>query len=190
MGERVIIALDNYDDIFSDFDIGPYETRLISADFIDELEKKTKKITPEKIILTLPSSQRDKTKEGIIQKRLKEFFKNKYIAKNKKIKDAFVNGSILIIIGIFIFLLVLYFEKHIAAIYDYAIFPTWYISWRGLDKIFSIFKLIGEKEYFTKLQKAHIIFEDEEKYSEKELSKETIKESRESKEIKEGNKAN
>ena len=34
----VHIALDDYDDIFSDFDISPYNQRALSKDFLDELK--------------------------------------------------------------------------------------------------------------------------------------------------------
>ncbi|MEM4295920.1 MAG: hypothetical protein QXS91_03890, partial [Candidatus Anstonellales archaeon] len=160
----IIIALDNYDDLFSDFDIGPYETRLISADFIDELKNKTKRTRPEKIILTLPSKERNKQNETAIKKRLKDFFKKKQKSKESKMKWTFLKGIFLLVVGIMIYFLIISLESQIARIYDYALFPSWYISWKGLDYIFIGLKRKKEMDYYAVLQKADITFEDEERY--------------------------
>ena len=170
--EKVLIALDSYDDIFSDFDIGPYETRLISADFLTELKKKIKKIEPGRIILTLPSKFRDKTKEHIIIKRLREFFRRKEQAQDRKFKESILFSFLLILTAILLVIFLSLTKDFLESIfYDYLIFPSWYISWKGLDKFFSSLKLLEEKNYFKKLQKAAINFEDEEKYVELQTSK-------------------
>ncbi len=171
--EMVHIALDNYDDIFSDFDIGPYETRLISADFLSELKRKTKNREVGKIILTLPGKIREKAKEQLIIKRLKEFFRRKEHEKEKKFKESLIFGLLLITVAVLliIFLSVtkLFFDT---IFHDYLIFPSWYISWKGLDKFFHSMKILKEKDYFRKLQRATIHFDDEEKYLTVQESKE------------------
>ena len=70
------IALDHYDDIFSDFDPSPFSQRMLSDDFLKEMQKRyieTKKGEFE-IRFSLPASIRDVKTEGLVKKRLKDYF--------------------------------------------------------------------------------------------------------------------
>jgi hypothetical protein len=163
--QQTLIALDNYDDIFSDFDIGPYEARRISTDFIEELWEKTKKNIPAKIILTLPAKERNKDVETGIKRRLKDFFKKKAESKKNKASSYALRGAFLIIVGIALYFLLLFLGSSVERIYDYALFPSWYISWKGLDFIFHALHLRKLENYYRAIMKAEIAFEDEEKFS-------------------------
>lgn len=82
------IAIDSYDDLFSDFDISSYSERSISLDFKEALESKTiePKFKTTKITLSIPKKERDNKKEQIISKRLNYFFIKKHEGYSKRIK--------------------------------------------------------------------------------------------------------
>lgn len=83
----ISLRLEQYDDIFSDFDIRPYTEKALSIDFIDEI----KRASIDKInggidlILHLPSGKRDESMEGIIKERLaKHFHRHKKLLSQEK----------------------------------------------------------------------------------------------------------
>src|SRR3989338_7233415 len=76
------ISLDTYDDIFSDFDPSSFDRKVLSDDFIKEIQKRygeTKKGEFE-INFSIPKKGRSAKVEGVIKKRLKEHFQ-------KQLKD-------------------------------------------------------------------------------------------------------
>ena len=72
---EISLWLENYDELFSGFDPRPYSHRALSSDFLSETKKasidKDEKIDLE---LLIPSNKRNKTKEEIIRKRLRDHF--------------------------------------------------------------------------------------------------------------------
>jgi len=77
----VDIALDGYDDIFSDFDPSPYRDRLLSEDFIKEITRRHRETKGGdlEVRLTLPKGKgkRNGAVENIIRERLSEYFKGR-----------------------------------------------------------------------------------------------------------------
>jgi len=73
---KIEIALDDYDDIFSDFDIRPYKERQVSKDFLDELKVRMA-TNPDNVEITLvllyAPSQKRRTTRKIIVRRLPRF---------------------------------------------------------------------------------------------------------------------
>ncbi|MDD5317619.1 MAG: hypothetical protein PHF51_02685 [Candidatus ainarchaeum sp.] len=70
------VYLDSYDDLFSDFDYGPYEARRVSDDFLRELETRFKYVRQGKVdlLLVVPDGERDREVEVRARKRLKQVF--------------------------------------------------------------------------------------------------------------------
>lgn len=75
----VDIALDGYDDIFSDFDPSPYKIRLLSRDFVEEISRRNRetKAGEIEVRLTLPKGRRNPVVENIIRERLVEHYKGR-----------------------------------------------------------------------------------------------------------------
>ena len=82
------IALDDYDDIFSDFDISSYENRALSQDFLDELKARCdgKKLKDKiKLILSLPKKERNKKDEKVIASFIVNLSNAQYFCRGEKI---------------------------------------------------------------------------------------------------------
>ena len=100
--KELIMTLKSYNEIFSDFDSRPYNQRILSDDFIEELNREYRDMPSEKIRLKLliPENQRNQEEETIIKKRINDYFKQRYIANYKTYKNKIKSGIWLIIIGI------------------------------------------------------------------------------------------
>src|SRR3990172_5046468 len=83
----ISLWLDNYDDVFSDFDPRPFSDRAISVDFLVEAKKmfrENSKGTFELRFL-VPSAVRNSGEEAIVSSRLKRYFKALEHEEKKKI---------------------------------------------------------------------------------------------------------
>jgi hypothetical protein len=167
------IALDDYDDIFSDFDISSYENRALSQDFLDELKARCdgKKLKDKiKLILSLPKKERNKKDEKVIIARIKRYFDERTNEIKQEIHKMQMKGIKFVLIGIFFLILALYVpELHINErladiIGDVIATPLgWFFTWTGLSMMIeepSEYK--EELEFFQKLKNASLIFIDEE----------------------------
>ena len=82
--------LDDYDDIYSDFDSRNYLKRRVSSDFINELrislKNKNEKIND--LVILLPQGKRDTSTEQKITRNLKNYFNRQlYLNTEKYNKD-------------------------------------------------------------------------------------------------------
>ena len=82
---EISLWLDNYDDIFSDFDPRPYSLRSLSDDFLLEAKKASRDKDANRLELRFLISQehRDPKVEATIKKRLRDHFK-KHMESSKK----------------------------------------------------------------------------------------------------------
>jgi len=164
--QSVHIALDGYDDIFSDFDPSPYETRILSDDFLNELHKHYME-TPKgafTITFTLPHAFRSEKKENLIKKRIKDYFKGRIKDLDKSMKDRLNRGGIRAFIGVVISLGMLLapldWRTFIAALISPLV---WYLMWTGFEAIFDVSsKLRKKKAFLDKFLKADYVFRDQE----------------------------
>src|SRR4030042_191107 len=100
--QRADIALDDYDDIFSDFDFSPYEKRLLSEDFLRELSRRYSYARKGQFAVnfTLPGARRSEKVESLVRKRIKEHFKSRCKEIGRKTRDKTRNGVIRVSIGV------------------------------------------------------------------------------------------
>ncbi len=161
------IWLDNYDDIFSDFDSRPYSERALSDDFLNEARKMAKEKPTGKIELKLlmPEQLRNKEAESIIIKSLHRHFRyttdaiktDKKQIERKGILSA-VSGVVLMVIAAFVknlpeknFLL-----NTILIILEPA---GWFLLWTGLDFfVYRSNKRKPELNFNTKMAHSEITF--------------------------------
>ena len=171
--EEVIIALDNYEEIFDDFDIRDYSSRTISSDFLYELKRRIFNLRGRiKLILTIPSSLRDKKVEQTIIKRLKQFFilrYEKYLEKKKVLQK---KGITYTLVGLLILIAIFFIEIHFSdsseffpILTNFLFIPSWFFVWNGLDKLLEVSRQYDRTiAFYNKLVKTKLIFEEEEKY--------------------------
>ena len=169
--KTIIISLDNYEEMFDDFDISKIEERAFSYDFLLELKRRAFRVKePSKIILTIPKEKRKKQYEKIILRRLKHLFNAKMKMYNKRYKDTVKRGLTYFLIGVSFLLVSSYVEllsnSSLSFLFsNFLLIPSWFFVWSGLDKILeSSEKYKKRAEFFKALYSSKIIFDKEEKY--------------------------
>lgn len=141
----VSLWLDNYDNIFSDFDPRSYAHRELSDDFLIEAKKVTHEVSPGELDLTflIPTGVRDTQAEKVIIERLHSHFKKKahllYLDYRKQVrKGIFLIGlgaSFTMIATTFSVVSESSFWGHLLRV----VFEPagWFCMWTGLDNIFT-----------------------------------------------------
>src|SRR5579859_7557489 len=71
------LALEDYEDIFSDFDPRPYPERSLSEDFLYELQRAALNKEEKGLVVTLlmPREERNTAREKVILERLRDHFR-------------------------------------------------------------------------------------------------------------------
>ncbi len=165
---EISLWLDNYDDIFSDFDPRPYSVRSLSDDFLLEAKKAAKDKDPDNIELRLliPASKRSAEQENTIKKRLHAHFKKHFEAVNKEISDIRKNGIIFVAIGIMVSLGATFVDSlselwgFVSRLLFILLEPAgWFTIWLGLDNIFQTWKQRKpELDFYSKMSRCEINF--------------------------------
>lgn len=165
---EIRFAINNYEDIFSDFDPRPLIERGLSEDFLLETKKASlvKKSDEINFIFLVPKKERDLKKEIKIEKRLKGYFK-KHLGilqnnKNKIIKEGIwftISGIILMMIATYL----LFNFKNENLIVSFLIIllepAGWFVFWHGLDYVFFEPKNINpDIDFHNKMSIAKIMF--------------------------------
>lgn len=163
----ISIWLDSYDDIFSDFDSRPYSGRVLSDDFIGELNKVSREndLKIKDLKLLIPEKIRNKETEEIITKRLHESFR-----KNLHQMEIYKRKTILTYLGLlslgFLLMILasyvgLHRENKIALNILFVILEPggWFLVWTSLDQIFYVFKnKKSELDFYSRMAKCKISF--------------------------------
>lgn len=165
----VMVALDNYEDIFSDFDTRPFAERGLSDDFLKELSRRTLE-TPKgefEVLLVLPKSMRKEKDEATIKNRLRKHFSHelKRIHAVREAKRR--HGYSYFGVGAGLLLLEVYLIEQsqnvsplvFAASQAIALPAGWFFAYTGLEKILQPY---GEDkeiyEFVKKMQSAVYLF--------------------------------
>jgi hypothetical protein len=166
--QDITIAIDSWDDVFSDFDPSPIDRRILSGDFLSELKKRYRETQRGDFIITIyaPASLKDETTERLVNKRLKQFFKFRHLFFQKEIATAVRRGTLFVLGGIasLSFLTMLtYFhvlDKLALEMIAIILMPLgWFGIWEGFSRIIEPAPLIKlDEELFAKLSKAALKF--------------------------------
>jgi hypothetical protein len=164
--KEIILNLDNYDDIFSDFDKQPYTHRSLSDDFIRQLKKNCTEGEYERldIQIIVQKKNRNPKFEIIIKRRIEEYLRNHFKRQEKERKKQIKLGFVFIIFGaillIFKYLLAEYLKTKNLSVLAIIMEPfSWFLFWEGAYILF--FETKGNKleyEIYKKLSKAKIQF--------------------------------
>lgn len=166
--QEISIAIDSWDDIFSDFDPSPLEQRILSEDFLLELKKRYRETRRGNFIVTIyaPQILKDEASERIVIKRLKQYFKFRHLATQKEINDRMRLGAIFVVMGI-LFLATLtlianfnVLSKLTIELLGIILMPLgWFGIWEGFSRIIEPAPLLKQElELFLKLNKASFKF--------------------------------
>lgn len=166
--QDISIAIDSWDDIFSDFDPSPLEQRILSEDFLLELKKRYRETPRGSYMLTVyaPLSLKDESAERIVIKRLKQYFKFRHLALKKEMNAAAGKGALFVVIGVIFLgaLTLLTYHKLLdmlmTELLGIILMPLgWFGVWEGFSRIIEPSPLLKQDlELFAKLSKAAFKF--------------------------------
>ncbi len=166
---EISLWLDNYDDIFSDFDPRPYAERALSDDFLAEARKasRDKASGMIEIEFLVPKDKKDEHLEKVIKKRLRDHFRRHVTLLKKEIDDTTKKGAIFAVIGMVLMLVTTFvvfnkfnegniFMTFLVVLLDPA---GLFLFWQGLDiMIFQSKKIKPDLEFYEKMTECDIHF--------------------------------
>jgi hypothetical protein len=163
----ISIWLDNYDDIFSDFDPRAYSERTLSDDFLRELRNVCSETSDNanEFILQLPVGKRNAETETILIKRLHTHIKQNYmrfISLQKRIQK---KAAMTLFIGFILMLGASYLsslnsKNFLLNALLILVEPTgWFLVWYGLDEVFYRTRQNkNDLEFYSLIAKSKISF--------------------------------
>ena len=164
----IAIAIDTWDDVFSDFDPRPLSDRTLSADFIIELKQRYRETNKGDFVVTIcaPKNLSNKKSERTVSKRLKRHFQHRSLLLKKSNMRILIRGIIFVLCGIFLltFLtLAAYYKMFSDLVIDIlgiVVMPLgWFGLWEGFSKIVDVNPSLKHEEmFYQKLAKAQYKF--------------------------------
>lgn len=166
---EVSLILDNYNDIFSDFDPRPNAQRALSVDFLDEAKRATRESEPGSFELKflVPTKQKNSYEEEVIRGRLKEHFRKHAAILEGEKKKVLKQGVWFLVAGVFFMVAAAYvlfyslIDNFLMELLVVVLEPGgWFLFWEGLDLI--IFEAKRNKpdfEFYKKMTRANIKFD-------------------------------
>jgi hypothetical protein len=140
---EISLILDNYDDIFSDFDPRPYSQRALSDDFITEARKAAiDKTGTLELRFLVPSNLRKTEHESVIKRRIRDYFKRHVVLLETDSKHAVRKGFLIAFLGFLLMMLSTTIRNLELSgfLFDFLIVvfepAGWFIVWFGLEEIF------------------------------------------------------
>jgi hypothetical protein len=168
---EAVIALEGYDDLFSDFDIRSYGERAISRDFLDELRLRLRKAgdgAKVDIVFLIPSPARDGAEEDLIIERLSVFFAERRAHHLREDVRARRNSLLFVAMGLALSLAANFLVERLGfwpLFRDFVLIPAWFFVWNGLDLFFKNRREVGrQKDYYATLASSRIVFRNVEDY--------------------------
>ncbi|MCK4994429.1 MAG: hypothetical protein KAS13_05200 [Candidatus Omnitrophica bacterium] len=165
---EIAIAIDTWDDVFSDFDPRPLSERVLSEDFIIELKQRYRETSKGDFVVTIcaPQSLEDKKSERTVSKRLKRHFLHRALVRKKESIRVRIRGIVFVLCGIcFLTFLTLaayykWFNDLVINIISIVVMPLgWFGIWEGFSKIVDpSSSSIQEEKFYNKLSKAQYRF--------------------------------
>ncbi|MEK7175950.1 MAG: hypothetical protein AAB695_01070 [Patescibacteria group bacterium] len=163
--KEIFLRLEQYDDIFSDFDIRPYSRRALSSDFLDEIRRASYDKYDDGIELNLyvPEPDRDASKEEVIVNRLTIHFKKHFIILKKEKGKILLLGWFMVALGVASMILaarIIYKgptnDMGLSFLLTLLEPAAWFLLWDGMEQIiFTSKKLEPELSFYRKMANLH-----------------------------------
>ena len=160
------IALDGYDDVFSDFDYGPFETRRLSQDLLNELSGRLHRKSGDiSLVFEMPGKLRKHEVEAMVKTRLHQVFVDRWksagtdIDANQRTAVLRLGAGTAILAGEAV-LLVFGKGEFWLTLAGTLISPAgWFGVFTGLERLFDLPKLmIKKRNLYGRLKDAEVSF--------------------------------
>lgn len=168
--QQINFVIDEYQDLFSDFDSREYSRKSLSDDFLNECKKASidKKLEGVELQILLPQKIRDEKKESIIKERLKNHFIKHYNRINDEKNNIIKKGVFLIALAVIVLACstvahyILTSNNTLLLSLFYVVFDPLGILllWEGIEDSISGPNAIKEElDFYKKMSKSRIFFE-------------------------------
>ena len=164
---EIRIWIDDYNDIFSDFDPRDYSERNISDDFLREVKKVASEndFDVKTLHLLVDAKLRNEKTEAIIVERVHHEFAESFKAYSGK-RKRYRSRSILFLVAGLLMILGASYLSYLKAEYPLTHIPLvilepagWFLTWTAFEQIFrSGKKSMPEFIFYSKLNKTKIVF--------------------------------
>jgi len=163
----ISLALEDYEDIFSDFDPRPYAERSLSEDFLYELQRAAlnKEESGLTVTLLMPKEERNTGREKVILERLRDHFRRHCRRLEEKRKADIRMGAWMVVLGVaFLFAAttILYeFKQTLWTAFIVVLLEPagWFTFWEGSSLIlFKKKEIVPELVFYRKMSGARIVF--------------------------------
>ncbi len=162
---NISVILEDYDDIFSDFDPRHYSVRGLSDDFLLECKRAVRDRGPTEFELRLliPQANRDRRDEALIAKRLRNHFQKHLSMEHRAVKAERRKGYLIAALGaVLIFAATLlhgrddYLSTFVFVVSEPA---GWFTIWTGFERIFiDPAHHHPERDFYRRMARARITF--------------------------------
>jgi hypothetical protein len=169
--QDISIRLEGYDDIFSDFDMRPFESRALSVDFLDEIKRAVsgKDGDGVELILHVPENKRDGASEANVKKRLNAHCTRHYELLTDEKHRVMKLGVSMVILGTIAMILATFImfedptQNLLLSFLVVFLEPSaWFLLWEGMEQIiFNSKKINPELNFYRTMfeAKERILFE-------------------------------
>ena len=160
----ISLRLDQYSDIYSDFDVRPYASRALSVDFIDEIKRAAldKSVGGVTLELYVPDKTRNEADEATIRDRLIGHFTKHHVLLVEERRQMVRMGVVMIALGIVCMLgaAVILFNDHLqhflwSLLLVFLEPAAWFLLWEGMDLvIFTPRSIRSDLQFYRKMAAA------------------------------------
>jgi hypothetical protein len=163
---EIAIALDAYDDLFSDFDIRDYGERALSKDFLDELRLRLRRAWEKgdlSIVLLIPAAKRMGEYETLIVERIGKFYLERRDHYRREDKKAKLRSLFFISIGLALSIaanVIVERFSFLPLLKDFLLIPSWFFVWSGFDFLIKGEDIRRKKRYYTSLSASRTVFRE------------------------------
>lgn len=165
---QISLWLEDYEDIFSDFDSRPYSERALSGDFLHEA-KNASRDKPSgglELRFLIPKNKRDQRKEMLIRSRLLDHFGKHHRRLHKESRKVVSHGIIFMIAGVTFMLLAsilmpMQSGSNVLSNFLFVLLQPggWFFLWEGLKFIlFESKRESHDLSFYDKMTRCSIIF--------------------------------
>jgi hypothetical protein len=162
---EIVLALDAYDDLFSDFDIRGYGERALSKDFLDELRLRLRRARTKsglEIVFLVPAELRSDGEEGLIIERLRSFYADRREHYHREDGRAKRRSAAFVAIGIALSVAANFAVGYLGLLplfSDFVLIPSWFFVWSGFDSMIKGREEMGrKKKYYAALSESRTSF--------------------------------
>ena len=162
---EISLRIEQYNDIFSSFDIRPYPERSLSIDFLDEIKRAAsdKDEGGIELMLHAPEKARDEDKEKSIKERLAAHFKRHYhllLRKKRRVMKLGIGMVIMGVVSMVVATLIVFKDPSENLFLSFLLVflepAAWFLLWEGMDQIiFNSKNVSPDLDFYRKMYASH-----------------------------------